>query len=317
MEESFQQCSSGDSGEEGSEPDLSDLLRRIFHGTTTYETTCMECQKVSTRTEGFMDLNLPIVAPISDKSEIGNGHRSKRFKSGTIEAAFDKQNGNKKPDTSVQICLDQYLEAEYLDGDNQYFCENCNHKQDAQRITKLTGLPPVLNVQLSRYVFDREKFVKKKLTDKVLLPTVLTIDCGGNAKDCKRYALCAVMKHQGTSAYSGHYIAEAMDWTTGVWYEFNDETVKVLPNGPSSSYNPDVGDSSDSSSNRVDLSPSGSQDAYNMYYVDEKYLAQQGLDTIERRQTFAKEGFSGDKAKNSVLKDVLEERGRKYSILGE
>jgi hypothetical protein len=156
--------------------------------------------------------------------------------------------------------------------------------------------------------------VKKKLTEKVLLPVVLTLDCNNNDNESRRYGLCAVMKHQGTSAYSGHYIAEAMDWTTGVWYEFNDETVKVLPDGPSSSYDPCL-DDADHSSDPNDIS--GSEDAYNMYYVDEEFLGRIGLQTIERRLSFAKKGNNGEGVKSSVLEDVLKERESKYSILGE
>lgn len=314
MEESFQQCSNFRPEGSGQEPDLSDLLRRIFHGTTTYETTCMKCNNVSLKTEGFMDLNLPIVAPVSKPPENGKGKKI----DGTIEAAFAKQAKGSQIDTNVQACLDQYLEAELMDGDNKYFCEICKSLQAAKRVPKLTGLPPVLNVQLSRYVFDREKLIKKKLSDKVLLSKVLTPYPNGSRNELKRYKLCAVMKHQGTSAYSGHYIAEAMDWTTGVWYEFNDETVKVLPKGPSCSYDPDsISDSSDD-----DLEPSpallfGSQDAYNMYYVDENYMARKGLETIKRRQGFADRGLNGDNAKNNVLIDVLKERANKYSVLGE
>ena len=75
------------------------------------------------------------------------------------------------------------------------------------------------------------------------------------------------MRHQGTSAYSGHYVAEAMDWTTGQWYEFNDETVKVLP-APSSSYVSDTFLDSESENTECveNTTPvRGSQDAYNMY----------------------------------------------------
>ena len=47
------------------------------------------------------------------------------------------------------------LQEEKLDGDNQYYCTHCNSKQNAARYIELHSLPPVLNLQLLRFVFDR------------------------------------------------------------------------------------------------------------------------------------------------------------------
>jgi ubiquitin C-terminal hydrolase len=359
MEESFQQCSTSGSvvgtnhDNVNSGDGLGKLLQRIFHGTTTYETICLKCGKTSVRSEGFMDLNLPIVQrpyfedddtdDIDDNKSINISEKDgpafvkrKRRKKGMIEKAFQKQKKSSSGNTDVQYCFDQYTKTETLDGDNQYFCDDCNCKQDAKRVMSLTELPPVLNIQLSRYVFDREKFVKKKLTDKVRLPTVLTIDqhgsgAGGNEislstsaskkhkQSKKKYVLCAVMRHQGTSAYSGHYVAEAMDWTNGQWYEFNDETVKVLP-APSNSYVPQ--DSFDSEDEEIENEnkSAGSQDAYNMYYVDEEYLADRAIITMLRNQRLnsIQNGFNKNEYKNiDVLSNLIREKMNRYSVLTE
>jgi ubiquitin carboxyl-terminal hydrolase 48 len=338
MEESFQQCSDEANGASNATSlDLKDLLKRIFQGETTYETTCMKCGNVTKRCEGFMDLNLPIVGRASveednnkneDNNNSSSGLKRKKPKKGTFEEAFDQV-----ADSDVQFCLDQCMQAEFLDGDNQYFCEKCNGKQDAKRVPKLTELPPVLNVQLSRYVFDRKQFVKKKLTDKVLLPSVLEVDGANNAPQKKSYVLCGVMRHQGTSAHSGHYIAEAMDWTTGLWYEFNDEIVKVLPNGPSCSYIPSFLPEESSMDGEEDSHEfpmtfhgsrdayesriSGSQDAYNMYYVDEDYLSTKAHETIERRRGISSLTSTETKEQDGVIVDVISERENKYSLLRE
>mmetsp|Transcript_11381 Transcript_11381/g.27439 ORF Transcript_11381/g.27439 Transcript_11381/m.27439 type:complete len:1778 (-) Transcript_11381:330-5663(-) len=289
MEESFQQCDN--------EGDLKNLLRRIFQGATTYETICMTCEQSSQRSENFMDLNLPIV-------------RREKIKGNGKEMKIDDYFGGKMVDTDVQHCLNEYLCAELLDGDNQYFCSKCSSKQDAKRVLKLTKLPPVLNVQLSRYVFDLSQFVKKKLSDKVLLPTTLTVPKHDGSQVC--YKLCAVMRHQGTSAYAGHYIAEAMDWVTGQWFEFNDEVVKHLPTGPSNSY--------DSQGNvevsEVQVAPSGSKDAYNMYYVDEKYLKESALEEIVRRESRLRRDSSSSTAdQQDILSKIAQQRTDKYSTL--
>lgn len=282
MDESFQQCADKDNG-------LANLLKRIFHGVTTYETICMTCKHASERREGFMDLNLPIV-------------KQKKIRDGKITNFFGA-NATNSGDTNVQYCLDQYLCEEILDGDNQYHCSACDCKRDAKRVMKLTELPPVLNVQLSRYVFDRQRYIKKKLMDKVLIPTILKVGTE------RTYRLCAVMRHIGTSAYSGHYVAEAMDWLTGQWFEFNDELVKLLPDGPSCSYDPShVKDETNGGTKTV----TGSQDAYNMYYVDEAFLAKAAVEELSRR-----EALSQKEPNNAVLLEVSKQRGLKYKTLSE
>jgi ubiquitin C-terminal hydrolase len=294
MDESFNNC--GDSN-------LSNLLQRLFHGVTTYETTCMTCQATSARQEGFMDLNLPIVQETTTTTKTATKNV------GQI-SILEALKGTK--DTNVQYCLDQYTCAEMLDGDNQYHCSSCNAKRDVQRVLKFTELPPVLNIQLSRYVFDREKCVKKKLTDKVLLPTVL------NASK-KRYLLCAVMRHQGTSAYRGHYVAEAMDWLTGQWFEFNDATVKLLPDGPSRSYDPSLAEGETTTKKKLE----GSQDAYNMYYVEDSFLAKHATSSLLKKEQLLERVNNSsnqedyEEESKDVLVKVAKQRDTKYALLGE
>ena len=47
-----------------------------------------------------------------------------------------------------------FLQEEKLEGENQYMCSVCNSKQNAVRSIQLQTLPPVLNLQLLRFVFD-------------------------------------------------------------------------------------------------------------------------------------------------------------------
>jgi len=258
-----------------------------------------------------MDLNLPIVkapedadnddSPVENEKFQGKMNGVKRGLYAIWETFFSGRSGDQPSDSDLQLCLDKYFEFELLEGDNQYYCDYCGCKQDAHRKPVLEKSPHVLNVQLSRYVYDRKKGMKKKLSDKVMLPQELIVNAAslgadsGEAKN-RRYLLCAVMRHKGTSAYSGHYIAEAMDWLTGIWYEFNDEKVEVIDK-PSCSYDQltiskiaaqqleeSLNDDASSrtfginsrkkgkKSKKLQQQLTGSVDAYNMYYVDEEYL---------------------------------------------
>lgn len=51
--------------------------------------------------------------------------------------------------------LPPHTQEEKLEGDNRYFCETCQSKQNATRKIRLLSLPCTLNLQLMRFVFDR------------------------------------------------------------------------------------------------------------------------------------------------------------------
>lgn len=65
----------------------------------------------------------------------------------------NREAGN--PRLTLQSWLPVALQEEKLDGENRYFCESCQSKQSATRRIRLHSLPPTLNLQLMRFVFDR------------------------------------------------------------------------------------------------------------------------------------------------------------------
>lgn len=84
---------------------------------------CLKCKTKSTRPSTFYELDLNI-----------KGHKT------------------------LNESLQEFLKEEHLTGDDQYYCDHCNCKQDAVRKICLTTLPPVLNIQLMRFVYDRYVF---------------------------------------------------------------------------------------------------------------------------------------------------------------
>jgi ubiquitin carboxyl-terminal hydrolase 48 len=288
MHEAFQQSSQ--TGQSWEQSPLAILLPTLFEGDITYETQCHSCGRITERSEKFMDINLPIVHPTQLLAKRKCGQLQ-------IEEAFSVA---KKSDrgTTVQFCLEKYMCAEELDGDNQYWCESCATKRDATRRSVFAKLPPVLNLQLCRYVYDKKSQTKKKLTDRVLLPRHLDVK---NAYDSgfSRYRLCAVMKHLGSSAYQGHYIAESMDWQTGAWFEFDDEKVSILRNGPTC-----CPDESKISKSKI----KGSQDAYNIYYVQESFLGRCAVHSIADGEM---------RREAETIRELDSERQGRYGMLAE
>ena len=247
-----------------------DLLPHLFQGQLKYEVTCSTCHSVSARTEDFMDLTLPIVRPKGQTTLLA--------------------------DTDVMTCLEAYQTPEQLQGDNQYHCAKCNAKRDATRTVVFDKLPPVLNLLLCRYVYDRVKYTKTKLSDKVSMPLEIQVDD-------KRYVLCAIMRHIGTAATQGHYVAEAMDWMTGQWFEFDDTKVSLLKEGPNCSYDPQ------SKTGKRD----GSRQAYNLYYVEEQFLAQGIVDRLKIADP-SDPSFS-TVYPYPVVDDVVVDRDNQYDIV--
>lgn len=272
-------------------PALKKLLKQIFEGRISYTTVCMSCKSNRSREEAFMELTLPL----PEQNTAGSSSISPK-----------KNTKNKNPTFSIKECLEEYLKVEELHSDNQYHCETCKSKRDAQRSVSFVSLPPVLQIQLSRYVFDIQRNVKRKRVDEAKLPRILNIKQKGKSSE---YVLCGVLHHMGTSAYGGHYIAEGMDWTTGVWFEFNDKEVKVLEHGPTGGENEDNGMEKNGmeskSRNGKQRCKKGSEDAYSMFYVEKKYLGKKVREEVEMRA-------DPEKELGEVIKAVKNERKTEY-----
>uniref|UniRef100_A0A673FVS7 Ubiquitin carboxyl-terminal hydrolase 48 n=1 Tax=Sinocyclocheilus rhinocerous TaxID=307959 RepID=A0A673FVS7_9TELE len=176
------------------DPNLQNVIQQQFCGQFSYVTVCNQCGRESPLPSRFYELELNI-----------QGHRN------------------------LTECVTEFLKEEKLEGDNRYYCESCQSKQNATRRIKLQSLPRTLNFQLMRFVFDRQSSHKKKLNTFISFPEVL--DMGpfleGKEEECT-YELSAVLIHRGVSAYSGHYIAHVRDAHTNDWYKFNDEEIEKM-----------------------------------------------------------------------------------------
>uniref|UniRef100_A0A671SSH2 Ubiquitin carboxyl-terminal hydrolase 48 n=1 Tax=Sinocyclocheilus anshuiensis TaxID=1608454 RepID=A0A671SSH2_9TELE len=176
------------------DPNLQNVIQQQFCGQFSYVTVCNQCGRESPLPSRFYELELNI-----------QGHKN------------------------LTECVTEFLKEEKLEGDNCYYCESCQSKQNATRRIKLQSLPRTLNFQLMRFVFDRQSSHKKKLNTFISFPEVL--DMGpfleGKEEECT-YELSAVLIHRGVSAYSGHYIAHVRDAHTNDWYKFNDEEIEKM-----------------------------------------------------------------------------------------
>ncbi|XP_041639436.1 ubiquitin carboxyl-terminal hydrolase 48 isoform X2 [Cheilinus undulatus] len=176
-------------------PSLQNVIQQQFCGQFSYVTVCNQCGRSSALLSRFYELELNI-----------QGHKN------------------------LNECVTEFLKEEKLDGENRYFCESCQSKQSATRRIRLHNLPPTLNLQLMRFVFDRQTGHKKKLNTFISFPEQLDMAPFMEGKQDQKYLyeLSAVLIHRGISAYSGHYIAHVKDARTGDWYKFNDEEIEKM-----------------------------------------------------------------------------------------
>ncbi|BGP54011.1 hypothetical protein JCM8202v2_001583 [Rhodotorula sphaerocarpa] len=183
---------------EGGDASVGKLVEDLFEGQITYGTRCSACGTESERSSPFLELEI-----------------------------------NLKRACKLEERLAHSLEPETLEGDNQYFCETCDRKQDAERYQKLTSLPPVLHFSILRFVFDLETLERRKSQHAISYP--LQIDMGKyvapDAQGRQRsiwYDLKGVLMHKGTSAHHGHYVAQVYDESRSKWFLFDDETVSPV-----------------------------------------------------------------------------------------
>ncbi|XP_078444743.1 ubiquitin-specific protease 26 [Wolffia australiana] len=234
-------------------PLVNTLIQDIFRGSVSHVTRCSDCGKdseASSKIDDFYGLELYI-----------------------------------KGLDSLDISLDNYLSVEQLSGENQYFCQSCEKRVDATRNIKLRALPAVLIFQLKRYDFLMEMTKKKKITSSFSFPCQLNMGARLDSADGPDllYDLSAVLIHKGSAATSGHYVARIRDEKSGVWWEFDDETVSQLghrpfgdtqPNSPAASQSTSLSDEVPSTSNGAKNQPSGyggselfsTTDAYMLIY---------------------------------------------------
>lgn len=133
------------------------------------------------------------------------------------------------PDSRVNTiydCMDLYTKPELLSGDNAWFNEKTNTKQDVNRNIKFWSLPNILVISLKRFTNNLSKTqaqVEFPLNDLDLSKYV----CGYNKLSYK-YDLYGICNHSGGIA-GGHYTSYIKN-ANDIWYHFNDTGITKIDN---------------------------------------------------------------------------------------
>ncbi|CAM5148386.1 unnamed protein product [Natator depressus] len=150
----------------------------------------------------------------------------------SLALSLDKCNCKAYP---VSNALDAVQEENKFTGDEQFYCETCESKQDATSRCYFETLPPILVLNLKRYQFDGNWF--RKLHYEVSVPFLLPVNLKEQTAEnmdfplspqILQYELFAVCHHSG-GIDGGHYVAEIKSYENECWYSFNDTVVEKMP----------------------------------------------------------------------------------------
>lgn len=127
-----------------------------------------------------------------------------------------------KKNINIYDCFDLYTENEKMTGDNAWFNDKTNKKEDIKKRIRFWNFPNVLVITLKRFTFDG-----KKRIDNVDFPldnlNLSKYVCGYKPKSFK-YELYAICNHSGNT-YMGHYTAFIKNYTNK-WFLFNDDNIQ-------------------------------------------------------------------------------------------
>ncbi|KAK3000429.1 LOW QUALITY PROTEIN: hypothetical protein RJ639_021333 [Escallonia herrerae] len=166
------------------------VVKEIFGGALQSQVKCLSCGLESNKVDEIMDISLDVL------------HSN-----------------------SLKDVLQKFFQAEVLDGNNKYKCDNCKKLVAARKQMSIFQAPNVLVIQLKRF----EGIFGGKIDRLVAFEELLVLSsymCKTSQDPNPEYNLFATIVHSGFSPDSGHYYAYIKD-VMGRWYCCNDSYVSL------------------------------------------------------------------------------------------
>jgi len=246
------------------------IISDTFQTLLVQRITCSRCGYTSLSLEEHFELSLalPTKAYIKTlKKSMPGLDDEGRDRSGSSSSAQSSQSGNggssfwgmvknvksmiglEGNSLSLRECLQAYFAPEQLQGDEQYHCEKCKSKQDAEKSHSIAHMPEILCFNFKR--FNRSSIAwtlnSSKNQTAVTYPlkeldmSEFFFDKYGSAPppglavpaiQAERYGciydLIAVVRHSG-GINGGHYVANCKNPVNNFWYEYDDDFVRRIP----------------------------------------------------------------------------------------
>jgi ubiquitin carboxyl-terminal hydrolase 8 len=131
---------------------------------------------------------------------------------------------NKSP--SLQDCFDLYVNGETLEGENAWYNEQTDKKQNVQKKLIYWSMPSILVIDIKRFNHKNQK--NQMLITFPLENFDLSNYVVGYKKDSYVYDLYGICNHSG-GVHGGHYTAFVKN-ANDKWYHFNDTFVTEVTN---------------------------------------------------------------------------------------
>ncbi|GFZ12383.1 ubiquitin-specific protease 25 [Actinidia rufa] len=160
------------------------VVKEIFGGALQSQVKCLSCGAESNKVDEIMDISLDVL------------HNS-----------------------SLRESLQKFFQAEVLDGNNKYKCENCKKLVSARKQMSVLQAPNILVIQLKAGRLTRPLHLRKFWSFQIYM-------CKASLDAHPQYNLFGTIVHSGFSPDSGHYYAYIKD-SMGRWYCCNDSFVKL------------------------------------------------------------------------------------------
>ncbi|ABN66431.2 ubiquitin-specific protease [Scheffersomyces stipitis CBS 6054] len=189
------------------------IIYDIFGGLLAQRITCTKCNNVSETKQEFYDLSLGL-------------NKKKLRDHQPIDDSIPSSNRYSIEKSVRDFFSNELIKIDKADSKSGYFCEKCQDRTVAHKISFIDRSPEYLTVHLKRFKFNGNSSSKVKQSisySDVLDLTRYTVD----ARHAAKYKLMAVIVHEGRSISSGHYIAHCLQ-PDGSWATYDDEYINKI-----------------------------------------------------------------------------------------
>jgi len=124
---------------------------------------------------------------------------------------------------SIYDCFDLYCSEEYLNGDNCWFNEKTNTKEEVKKSIKFWNFPEILILNLNRFNNNNQKI--NTLVNLDINKINLSNYVLGYNKESFIYEIFGICNHSG-NCFGGHYYSYIKN--NNKWFNFNDTNVSEI-----------------------------------------------------------------------------------------